>query len=258
MKTFIQNGIKKFKQDVLSKVIYDVTMSLLCALGIFLLSLLIPDYTSFSQFISQELIIKYYWLIIAMLLIVLFSILGVYLIFRTKYNSLEEDNFTDELTGLKNHKALKQFLDIQLRDLDKRTHEIASIILIDIDDFKQFNSLHGYNVSDQILQKLGELLANDKRATDETFRFYNRGDEFLIFAKETSANAAYQAAERKRKLIQKASFLIDGVTHNITVSCGVTEFKHKADDYQSFTDRAIKALMEAKKISNKNCTKLFV
>lgn len=132
------------------------------------------------------------------------------------------------------------------------------MIIIDIDDFKQFNTKFDYNTADDVLKKVGELLLNDKRATDETFRQFLRGDEFLVIASETNLNGAVMAAERKRKLIQKALFYIDGKNHHITVSCGVTELKKGSDDFVSFTNRVTQALNAAKEVKGKNNTKSII
>lgn len=258
MITYFKNSIAKFKQDAFSKAIYDIVKYLLGVLFLVILSWLIPEDTTFGEFISQELIIKYYWVIIGVLILIILTIILVYKVFKIKYNVLAIDNYSDELTGLKNHKALKKILEEEIIELENQPSLIASIILIDIDDFKQFNTNYGYNVADTVLQKVGLLLANDRRATDETFRFYHRGDEFLILAKDTSATNALKAAERKRKLIEDASFMVDGSAHKITVSCGVTEYKYRLDNYVSLTDRAIDALARAKKINGKNCSKLLV
>ncbi|NML65511.1 GGDEF domain-containing protein [Hymenobacter sp. RP-2-7] len=168
---------------------------------------------------------------------------------------MEIDNFTDELTGLKNYKALKEYVIDKIKESihDKK---VLSIILIDVDNFKNFNTTYGYNTADRVLKAVGELLGKDKRATDEVFRQFLKGDEFLVVASETSSDDALKAAERKRKLIENATFVIDEARYKLTVSCGVTEFK-AGDDYTSFTNRAHSALVEAKSQQFKNCSKLF-
>ena len=176
----------------------------------------------------------------------------VFLIFRykSKLDNLIRDNNIDELTGLKNHKALK----ILLESLLKNFKDNISFILIDIDDFKSFNTEYGYGEADLILKKLGELLGSDKRATDETFRFFQRGDEFVVIAKETNLGQALQAAERKRKMISNNIFSVGDNKHHLTICCGVTTLK-KEDSIEILTNRVSKALEEAKSIKGKNNTK---
>ena len=253
MANYIKESIKKFKNDALSKGIYDIMKAL-----IILLVLLIP--AKWIPYVKTFFLTGYYFtsytIIISIVTLVTITTFIVSRYFRKKIRLVLNDNHTDELTGLKNHKALSDYLNLKIQDAKNRS-ESLSIIIIDIDDFKNFNTLYGFNVADQILKKLGELLGNDKRATDETFRYFNRGDEFLVVAYETSLSQAVQAAERKRKLIQKNLLSVEGKNHQLTVCCGVTEFK-KNDDYTSFTDRVTTALIEAKKIAGKNNTKSIV
>lgn len=250
---YFTKSIKKFKDDVLSKGIYDI----LKWLFIFLI-LLIPS--RWIPYVNGLLITKHsisiYWILIASILLITVTTLIVSYLFNNKIREVLNNNHTDELTGLKNHKALNEYLNQKIHEY-KTKGDALSIIIIDIDDFKSFNTTVGFNVADQILKKVGELLGNDRRATDETFRYFNRGDEFLVIAAETSLSQAYQAAERKRKLIEKNLFSIEGVNHQLTVCCGVAELK-KGDDFTAITNRVIEALNEAKKISGKNNTKSIV
>ena len=162
----------------------------------------------------------------------------------------------DELTGLKNHKALEKDFDNLEKNRENKDEPI-SIILFDIDDFKKFNDENNYEIADKILTKLGGLLAKDSRITDETYRYFMRGDEFLIIAKQTSLSNAQIAADRKRRLISDSSFEIDGNHFKLTVSCGVTEF-NKGELKTNVLDRVNKALQKAKKKQNKNCTEIIV
>jgi len=250
MTNYIKESIKKFKNDALSKGIYDILKGLIISLVLLIPTKWIPYVKIF--FLTENYFTNYTIVISAVTLITVTTFI-VSRYFRKKIRLVLNDNHTDELTGLKNHKALSEYLNLKIQDARNQS-ESLTLIIIDIDDFKNFNTHYGFNVADQILKKLGELLGNDKRATDETFRYFNRGDEFLVVAYETSLSQAMQAAERKRKLIQKNLYSVEGKNHQLTVCCGVTEFK-KNDDYTSFTDRVIAALNEAKKISGKNNTK---
>lgn len=245
---YLKSSISKFKTDLLAKGLYDILKDSL-KLGWPLFLGLIPAVREFF-------LTKFETNLFATLLfsgcLVLITVFFMHFSFQKRIRRVLDDNHTDELTGLKNHKALSEYLNLKLNEA-KNGSESLSLIIIDIDDFKNFNTQYGFNVADQILKKLGELLGNDKRATDETFRYFNRGDEFLVVAHDTTLSQALQAAERKRKWIQKTHFSVDGKNHKLTVCCGVTEFK-KIDDYTSITDRVIVALNEAKKISGKNNT----
>lgn len=250
---YIKKSFKKFKEDVLSKGIYDVWKWLFISLILLIPSRWIP-------YLKEILIAKHsisiYWMLISSVLLISITVLIVSYIFKKQIRDVLNDNHTDELTGLKNHKALNGYLNQKILDSKTRA-EPLSIIILDIDDFKTFNTNVGLNTADQVLKKVGELLGNDKRATDETFRYFNRGDEFLVVASETSLSQAYQAAERKRKMIEKNLFSVDGINHKLTVCCGITELK-KDDDFKQLTNRVNVALTEAKKVFGKNNTKSIV
>lgn len=244
----IRKSFEKFKSELLSKGFYDIFKAILIFLGGLLSTYLFSLLPGIKNFLITELSIPYYFLII--LILIFFCLL--YLIFRykSKLDDIITINKIDDLTGLKNHKALEEKLNQLIKDFKENT----SFIIIDIDNFKSFNSEFSYQVADMLLKSIGELLGNDKRVTDETFRYFHRGDEFIIVANETNLSQAIQAAERKRKLIHKNIFEVNNVNHQLTVSCGVTTLK-KDDNIDSLKERLSKALSEAKKIPGKNNTK---
>lgn len=247
---YLKKSMNKFKDDLLSKGLYDLLKWLIILLIGLLITWLIP---SIKLFLMSKVRVSIYVLIILSVLFILLIALLISYNFRKKIKNVIDSYNIDELTGLKNHKALNEYLAIAIPESIKKNENLA-IILMDVDDFKDFNSKNTYNKADSVLKKIGELLSNDKRATDETFRFFNRGDEFLVVAKETSLNQAFEASERKRKLIEKNLFSVDGVNYKLTVSCGVTILK-KDDTIQSLTDRVTEALKEAKGVSDKNNSK---
>lgn len=255
MMSYIKKSIQKFNVDALSKAIYDLIKGLLIALVIIIGSIFIPKDFSFYKFIATTYEVKLYWSAIYSILLIIMAFLLFRLIYLKKYKALEKDNFTDEITGLKNHKALKTYLKKTINEL-LNTSKISSlsIIILDIDNFKTFNTKYGHTKADKILKSLGQLLYNDKRGTDDTFRFF-KGDEYIVIAKNTCLADAVKAAERKRDMIDKNTFIIDDERINLTVSCGVTEFKKEEDDIDTFLNRASLALTTAKSTAGKNNTK---
>lgn len=253
MKNYIINSINKFRKDALSKLIYDVLKWLFVFAIAFPFSTFIPDSTKVGQFLSGRMDLSVYWFVLICSGIIVFTILFIHIIYRRKYRELQEDNHTDELTGLLNHKAFDDYFPGKIQEAEK-TGSSLSVILMDVDNFKTFNTRYTYNTADKILAKLGQLLGNDRRITDEVFRKFNRGDEFIIVASNTKLADAQQAAERKRKLIESTGFLVDDIKHNLTVCCGVTEYKHGEDTIETFIDRVSQALNEAKRKKGKNST----
>ena len=251
--SYLKKSFDKFRQDALSKIFYDILKWLTIAILAFAATKLFPKDTSFGELLTTPLSLSLYTVLLIALGTIIITVLVVYIIFSRKYEAIRTDNFTDELTGLKNHKAFKEHLTKRL--FNDRTF---SIIIIDVDDFKRFNTEYNPNIADQVLGKLGELLSNDKRITDETFRQFLRGDEFVIIASDTSLNDAVKAAERKRTLIENTTFVVEQKPMKLTVSCGVTEFKKGKDDFVSITDRVNQALVDAKGVSGKNNTKSII
>lgn len=250
---YLKNSFSKFKKDVLSKVFYDLMKYLLIS---FILVLILKYIPIVKGKLEIEVSITIWVILIFSLLLVGISLTISFLLFNRRFKKIQAENQIDELTGLKNHKALALDLD-SLENNWISKDEPVSLILFDIDDFKMFNEDNSYEIADKILAKLGNLLHKDSRITDETYRYFMRGDEFLIIARQTSISNAQMAAERKRNLIENSTFDIDGENFNLTVSCGVTEF-NKDELKTNVIERVNQALQNAKKKTNKNSIEIIV
>jgi diguanylate cyclase (GGDEF)-like protein/PAS domain S-box-containing protein len=155
---------------------------------------------------------------------------------------------TDDLTGLFN----QRFFYIQLvKEIEraKRHDRPLSMLLIDIDMFKDFNDRYGHWEGDYVLKKIGEILLTNVREIDMAFRY--GGEEFAVLLPDTKHEEAIIVAERIRKTVAQTifyPFTLDGQPDvvNKTVSIGVTEFRHE-DNMKSFLKRVDNALYQAKK-----------
>lgn len=254
MITYLKRSFEKLKQDALSKVFYDITKWVFITALSFALSNYLPDIFAVGRYLTIPVVLSVYSALLSLMLTILITVVVVGYIFNRKYQTAKANALTDDLTGLKNHKALRTSIDEKVKNVDRT----FSIIILDVDDFKKFNSQFGSNIADNLLAKLGELLNNDRRITDETFRQFLRGDEFVIVASDTNLDNAYKAAERKRTLIEQTTFSVGNELHKLTVSCGVTEYKKGKDEFTSLTDRANQALSQAKNIAGKNNTKSII
>jgi diguanylate cyclase (GGDEF)-like protein len=252
---YLKNSFQKFKDDFFAKGIYDIIKGIGIAFILYIGTLFMPENFSPLKLLSTEYIIKLYCSILYTITVFVVSFLIYKQIYSRKYRALQNDNFTDVLTGLKNHKALYEFLKKTIDELNNSKIKSLSVIIIDVDDFKKFNTDFGHTKSDQVLKSLGELLNTDKRATDETFRQFLRGDEFVVITKDTNLGDAVKAAERKRKLVENNTFSVKDENFRLSVSCGVTEFKKEEDDIDIFLNRASQALAVAKEVKGKNNTK---
>jgi diguanylate cyclase (GGDEF)-like protein len=100
---------------------------------------------------------------------------------------------TDGLTGCLNHAALHETLGRELERC-RRTGQPLSLALVDLDDFKQVNELHGHLVGDEVLRRVGQSLRQTLRAYDVVGRY--GGDEFAIVAVDTTEADAAEVAAR--------------------------------------------------------------
>lgn len=149
---------------------------------------------------------------------------------------------TDELTGLANRHAFNILVDKLLADVRREPRPI-SMLLIDIDRFKEINDRHGHLVGDEVLTSVASVLRSALRESDIASRW--GGEEFLILLKGSGLNQATQIAEKLRDHVGGMTFGIEAQSIPITVSIGVAQ--HVPGEAPETTiDRADRALYEAK------------
>lgn len=154
----------------------------------------------------------------------------------------------DALTGLYNKRFMVNELENYSR-IARRSGRAFSIIMIDIDDFKQINDRFGHLTGDEYLKHLAELITYSLREQDIAGRI--GGEEFLIILPETTIDGAFQLAVRTRKKVE--DFVLHRQNHRIqtTISAGVCQFDNKIKDIKEFMELVDQAMYEAKK-SEKN------
>ena len=146
----------------------------------------------------------------------------------------------DTLTQIYNRTKFNTMLSVALRNAEIY-HESFTIILFDIDHFKQVNDTYGHNVGDQVLIQLASLVKSQLR-TQDTFARWG-GEEFIILSESATSDEAHILAERLRETIE--TFPFDKV-EKITCSFGVSQYENN-DIATSILKRADDALYEAKK-----------
>lgn len=158
--------------------------------------------------------------------------------------ALEELAIRDGLTGLYNHKFFYTLLEKEIAR-DDRYHNTVSLLLIDIDHFKNVNDTYGHRAGDTILRELSQRLMTRARSTDYVCRY--GGEEIVVILIETNITEAKAIAEELRILIEKEPFLIeDGRYIPITVSIGVSAYSEEAKDASMMVSNADNALYSAK------------
>ena len=153
----------------------------------------------------------------------------------------------DRLTSIYNRGEIESIMqDALLRNRELGSVPV-SIIMLDIDNFKQVNDKYGHAVGDEVLKYTAKTLMNGMRGSDHVGRW--GGEEFLIVLEDFSLDMAKQIAERLRLMIADVKVLPDG--GNITASFGVAKY-NPGEDFDDFYRRIDSALYMAKR-SGKNC-----
>jgi diguanylate cyclase (GGDEF)-like protein len=150
---------------------------------------------------------------------------GVIFISALTYENIKVDlekrlRLRAEIDSLTNIYNRSKFFSLLERELDRyrRYGGLFSLLMLDIDHFKEVNDRYGHLVGDDVLRELAKLVGANIRSTDIFARY--GGEEFMVIVPETDAEGAEEMAEKLRRLIADHRF--DGV-ENITVCVGVTE-----------------------------------
>lgn len=171
----------------------------------------------------------------------------------TLQKELEELSFKDGLTGVANRRMFDTVLETEWLKA-KQNQQPLSLMIIDIDYFKEYNDLYGHLQGDDCLKQVAQTLTGvAARARDFFGRF--GGEEFVLLLPETDENAAWQVAERCRQALFKRQIPHDGskVSQLLTISLGIhTMTPRQQDELTDFIDKADKQLYKAKQLG-RNC-----
>jgi diguanylate cyclase (GGDEF)-like protein len=156
---------------------------------------------------------------------------------------LEHLSQTDRLTRLYNRGyweecLKKEFIRIQ------RTGEACSLVIFDIDHFKQVNDSYGHQAGDEVIRVTAQKLVETHRNTDISGRY--GGEEFVAILVNTDKDGALYFAERLRKKIEQLTVKHDQQDIRYTISLGIAEFNKELQNYQQWIEHADLALYEAK------------
>lgn len=181
------------------------------------------------------------------------------------FDELRRMAITDSLTSLFNR---RHFFDLARLEFERarRYGEELSVIMLDIDHFKQVNDTYGHVAGDSVLATLARVCRADLREMDILARY--GGEEFVILLPNTSIDAALVAAERLRKKTENTAIELNtttrresaGYTSNsalpshlhVTISLGVSALDTSVPDLENLINRSDHALYDAKQ-SGRNC-----
>ena len=181
-------------------------------------------------------------------------VLGLSLLSATRYMRLLEachDKIAtltthDDLTGLPNRRWFFDRLDEEVERANRYGNAL-SMIMIDIDHFRQVNNEFGHPLGDLALAEVARLIAANVRTSDIVARY--GGEEFMVLLPETSSEQAAKAAEKLRIVVEVNDINMEGPQVKVTISCGVAEInavKKSAKQRDNFILAVDKALNRAK------------
>lgn len=148
----------------------------------------------------------------------------------------------DFLTKFANRRLILEILEKYIRR-DKLDNKSLSIIMIDIDHFKQINDTYGHKVGDAVIISISKTISNCVRPTDTCGRW--GGEEFLVILPDSNSNDAYIVAQRILSSIENDVITVDGIQINATVSIGLSVY-NDLESISDFIERADIALYRAK------------
>ncbi len=166
-----------------------------------------------------------------------------------RQQELEQLSREDGLTGLLNHRSIKERLAEEFRRA-QRHGDALSLLMVDLDHFKSLNDRRGHPFGDRVLRRVAGLLAEAVRETDVCGRY--GGEEFVVLLPRTALNGALTVAERVRGSVEAAAF--EG--ERLTLSVGVAGFPGSAVNPDLLLRAADEALYASKR-EGRNRTQIY-
>jgi two-component system cell cycle response regulator len=170
-------------------------------------------------------------------------------------DKLKRLSITDGLTNLFNSRHFYNQLKAEI-ERTTRYQRTLSLLLLDIDQFKEYNDSYGHLEGDKVLVRLGQVIRSCLRKMDSAYRY--GGEEFTVILPETEGEEAATVAERIRSAVENEKFYPeDSVqTVSISISVGVTEYSPN-EDTAIFVQRADKAMYLSKQSGRNRVSCLF-
>lgn len=163
----------------------------------------------------------------------------------TLRETLKYQSVRDPLTGLFNRRHMEEIMERELRRA-ARNNTSVSVLMMDIDHFKQFNDIYGHEAGDLVLREFGLMLRLQVRGADVACRY--GGEEFLLIMGETDAQTACERAEILRQRVALLPLRYRGQTlRRLTISIGVASFPAQGSSAAQLVSSADTALYRAKR-----------
>jgi len=160
---------------------------------------------------------------------------------------------TDSLTKVLIRRHFMQRLDDELRR-SKRYHHTLSLVMVDLDNYKEINDTYGHQAGDRVLMEIAKIFKKSVRTTDLVGRY--GGDEFCFALPETPVDGALIFCERLRQKIENTQLSFESFLIKRTISCGIATYPTHTEDMHELFKLADMALFKAKR-DGRNKTVIF-
>lgn len=167
---------------------------------------------------------------------------------------LQEQAIRDPLTNVYNRRYMAEFLDKSIAQAERENTPV-SIVIIDMDNFKQFNDTYGHKCGDIVLQTFANFLVHHTRRSDVVCRY--GGEEFVILMPNVSLKTGWERAENWRQDFSEMVIPYEEINFSATFSAGVATFPQHGTIGDSILQAADKALYQSKR-SGRNRVTMFI
>lgn len=164
-------------------------------------------------------------------------------VLKSQMEKVKQEIIIDPLTRAYNRRAFDEKLKHEITSM-RRYEQSSSMVIIDIDHFKQVNDTYGHRTGDGVLRVLSGVMRKEIREVDVLARY--GGEEFALLLPHTVIDSAFEVAERIRRKVADSRFTYKGKPFVVTISAGVGSLRAD-DDAGSYIERVDKALYEAKR-----------
>ncbi len=161
-----------------------------------------------------------------------------------KNEELHRISITDGLTGLHNRKHMNETVENEFRRAERHGHAV-SVLMIDIDRFKNFNDARGHQAGDEVIRGVARVIRETIRTTDYAARY--GGEEFLVLLPYIGPDEAVKTGERLRAAVEKARLGSSGDFTGLTISVGSASYPECGNESEAVIREADLALYKAKR-----------
>jgi diguanylate cyclase (GGDEF)-like protein len=160
------------------------------------------------------------------------------------FMKMEKHATIDGLTQIPNHRYFQDLMEKEVAKVQRSDEAKVSLLLMDIDHFKNFNDTYGHPVGDKVLKQVAASISKAIRAADHVARY--GGEEFVVILPGADSAEAKISAERVRKAVESMRVENEGQELKVTISIGSATYPDDATDKANLIDNADKALYASK------------